>query len=59
MTGPWNNWVPGGVVPTVHLENTHELDFKTLKFPHHVINGRYHIDEENSYMQKICMLYSG
>ena len=38
--------------PTVHLETTHELDFKTPKFPHHVIYSRYRLDKENPYMQK-------
>ena len=37
---------------TVHLETTHGLDFKTPKFPRHVIYSRYRIDEENLYMPK-------
>ena len=32
---------------TVQLEMTHGLDFKTPKFPHHVIYSRYCLDEEN------------
>ena len=37
---------------TVHLETTDGLDFKTPKFPHHVIDSRYRLDEGNLYMQK-------
>ena len=37
---------------TVHLETTDGLDFKTPKFPHHVIYSRYRLDKENPYMQK-------
>ena len=28
---------------TVQLEKTHGLDFKTSKFPHHVVYSRYHL----------------
>ena len=31
---------------------THGLDFKTPKFPYHVIYSHYRLDEDNPYMQK-------
>ena len=37
---------------TVYLETTHGLDFKTPKFPHHVIYSRYRLEEENPYILK-------
>ena len=41
------------ISPTVHLETTHGLGFKTPKFPRHVVYSRYRLDEENPYTQKI------
>ena len=37
---------------TFQLETTHGLDFKTPKFPHHVIHIRCRLDEDNPFMQK-------
>ena len=37
---------------TVHLETTDGLDFKTPKFPHHVIDSRYRLDKGNLYICK-------
>ena len=31
--------------------------FKDSKFPHHVIDSRYRLDEENPYIQKSLMCY--
>ena len=46
--------LPGSLVVswhTVYLETTDGLDFKTQKFPPHIIYSRYRIDEENPYTQ--------
>ena len=40
---------------TFQLETTHGLDFKTPKFPHHVIYSHYRLDEENPYMKKTIL----
>ena len=29
------------------------MDFKTSEFSHHVIYSHYHLDEENTYIQKV------
>ena len=36
--------------PTVHLETTNGLDFKTPNFPNHVIYSHYRLEKENTYM---------
>ena len=49
-------WDPGELRKPVsdwYLEMNHGLDFKTPKFPCHVIYIRYRLDEENPFMQKI------
>ena len=38
------------------LERTHGLDFKTPIFTICVIYSRYHLDEENIYMQTIFFM---
>ena len=41
---------------TVQLEMTHGLDFKTPKFPHHVIYSRYCLDEDDIHMQNFLYM---
>ena len=43
----------GHLTSTVYLDTTDGLDFKTPKFPRHVIYSHYRLDKENLYMQKI------
>ena len=45
--------IPSG--PTVYLETTHGLDFKTPKCSCHVIYSSYRLDKENPYMKKIAV----
>ena len=40
---------------TVYLETINGWDFKSPKFPLHVIYSRYRLDEENPYMKKIAV----